>query len=70
MDQETRELVCRLFAEATARLEVAHAHALAGQSSKLDREEYAADARKLNRMALGVSKIATAIALLLNEPKD
>ncbi len=66
MDDDHRELVRRLFAAATARIEAAHDAAVAGQSSEIVAGEYAEIARQLQAAARDIVALAEAAMIVAN----
>ena len=64
MDAETRELVRRLFVEATAMLEDVHEVAATGQSRRLSARSYAVQAERLQAAALEVASLAEAAGVI------
>jgi hypothetical protein len=66
MDDDHRELVNRLFAMATARLEDASEIAVAGQSPGLSRTQLADRARRLQAAARDVAALAEAATVVAN----
>ena len=64
MDDDHRELVRRLFAAATARIEAAHEAAVAGQSGEIAAEDYAAAAHRLQAAAQDIAALAEAARVI------
>ena len=62
MDENQLELLRRLFAETTARLEEAHEVAIEGQGAGLPIGQYADLARRLGRAAGDIATLADDIA--------
>ena len=70
MDDDHRELVRRLFAAATARIETAHDAAAAGQSSEIAAGDYAAVARRLQAAAQDIAALAEAARVIAADRLD
>ncbi len=70
MDDDHRELVRRLFAAATARIEAAHEAATAGQSSEIAAGNYAAAARRLQAAAQDIAALAEAARVIAADRLD
>ncbi len=70
MDDDHRELVRRLFAAATARIEAAHDAAVAGQSSEIVAGDYAAVARRLQAVARDIVALAEAARVIAADRLD
>ncbi len=70
MDDDHRELVRRLFAAATARIEAAHESAIAGQSSGLSTDDYANAARRLLTTARDIVALADAARVIAADRPD
>ncbi len=70
MDDDHRELVRRLFAAATARIEAAHDAATAGQSSEITAGDYAAVARRLLAAARDIVALAEAARVITADRPD
>ncbi len=70
MDDDHRELVRRLFAAATARIEAAHDAAVAGQSGDIAAGDYAAVARRLQAAAQGIAALAEAARVIAADRLD
>ncbi len=64
MDDDDKELVRRLVAQATSMLEDAHETAVAGQSSRLSAPGYAGAARRLQAAAQDIAIIAEAATIV------
>ena len=64
MDDDHRELVRRLFAAATARIEAAHDAAVAGQSGEIAAGDYATSARRLQAPARDIAALAEAARVI------
>lgn len=62
------ELANRLFALATAKLEDAIEHAIAGQSATLDATRLNAEAMRLRKMVEGVGILAEAVTITVGSP--
>ncbi len=69
MDDDHRELVRRLFAAATALIEIAHDAAVAGQSSAIAAGDYAEAAHRLQGAARDIATLAEAAAVIAG-PSD
>ena len=61
MDRDERQLVCHLFAQATAMLEDAHGAASEGQSAKLRTKGYRKRALRLRQLAQDVESVTETI---------
>ena len=71
MDDDHRELVRRLFAAATARIEAAHDAAVTGQSGEIAAGDYVAAARRLQAAAQGIAALAeAALVITADRPDD
>ncbi len=70
MDDDHRELVRRLFAAATARVEAAHEAAVVGQSGEIARRDYAAAARRLQAAAQDIAALAEAAQVIAADRLD
>jgi hypothetical protein len=66
MDDDQRELVQRLFAAATEMIGTAHKAAVAGQSTEIVAEDYAAVAHRLQAAAQDIAIIAKAAMIVAN----
>jgi len=64
MEDDDRELVRRLFAAATARIEAAHDAAVTGQSGEIAAGDYAASARRLQAAAQDITALAEAARVI------
>ena len=64
MDDDHRELVNRLFATATAMLEDAIEHAMAGQSPRLDGSQLVDHGHRLRSAVEDIAAIAEAAAIV------
>ncbi len=70
MDDDHRELVRRLFAAATARIDTAHEAAVAGQSGGIAAGDYAAVARRLLAAARDIVALAEAARVIAGDRLD
>ena len=70
MDDDHRELVRRLFAAATARIEAAHDAAVTGQSGEIACGDYAAAACRLQAAARDIAALAEAVRVIAADRLD
>ncbi len=70
MDDDHRELVRRLLAAATARIEAAHDASVTGQSGEIDRRDYAAAACRLQAAARDIAALAEAVWVIAADRLD
>ncbi len=70
MDDDHRELVRRLFAAATARIETAHDAAVAGQSGEIAAGDYVTAARRLQEAAQDIAALAEAARVIAADRLD
>ena len=70
MDDDHRELVRRLFAAATARIEAAHDAAVTGQSGEIAAGDYVAAACRLQAAARDIAALAEAARVIAADRPD
>ncbi len=70
MDDDRRELVCRLSTLATEVLEDAHEAAIEGQSSELQAQDYASCARRLQYTARRLTAVADTMIIVVSPGSD
>ncbi len=70
MDDDHRELVRRLFAAATALIEIAHDATVAGQSGAIAAGDYAEAAHRLLGPARDIASLAEAATVIAGPVKD